>query len=248
MTFAAIAMRRRPRVPLCRPGPRRWRPPPGAGAPTALARRHARLARRRGARAAPAERARRRGAGGRDGAAAVVVLLGAQGAGISGWSALDPDIVRETLGTKVGAVWGASVVVWVGVAALIAAAFALRRGAAAVASRAGGRARLPRPRAVARGPCLHAGPRLAHASGQRDPRGGHGPVDRGSRGARRCAARRHPPSRAERARADAGRGALALLADGPRRGRRAGRAASSKRSSRSARPRTCSTPPSAARC
>jgi copper transport protein len=67
------------------------------------------------------------------GAAAVVVLLGAQGAGFSGWSALDPDIVRETLGTKVGAVWGASVVVWVGVAALIAAAFALRRGAAAVA-------------------------------------------------------------------------------------------------------------------
>jgi len=61
------------------------------------------------------------------GSAAVVVLEGAQASGISGWSALDPDIVGETLGTKVGAIWGAAVPVWLAVAALVVAMLAVRR-------------------------------------------------------------------------------------------------------------------------
>ncbi|HWV84926.1 MAG TPA: copper resistance protein CopC [Capillimicrobium sp.] len=61
------------------------------------------------------------GAAGALGAAAVVVLEGAVAAGVSGWDALDPDIVSETLGTRVGLVWGASVAVWLAAAALAAA-------------------------------------------------------------------------------------------------------------------------------
>jgi copper transport protein len=69
------------------------------------------------------------------GAAGVVVLQGATAAGISGWSALDPAIVRETLGTRVGGVWGAAVPVWLAAAALFAVILAparrlpVRRGA-----------------------------------------------------------------------------------------------------------------------
>ncbi|MEZ5123164.1 MAG: CopD family protein [Solirubrobacterales bacterium] len=69
------------------------------------------------------------------GSAVVVVLEGAQAAGISGWSALDPDIVGETLGTKVGAIWGIAVPVWLAVAGLSMVALAVRRrtGSTAVA-------------------------------------------------------------------------------------------------------------------
>jgi len=59
------------------------------------------------------------------GAAAVVVLEGAVAAGVSGWDALDPDVVSETLGTRVGLVWGVSVAVWLAAAALAAAVPAL---------------------------------------------------------------------------------------------------------------------------
>ena len=59
------------------------------------------------------------------GAAAVVVLEGAVAAGVSGWDALDPDIVSETLGTRVGLVWGVSVAVWLAAGALAALAPAL---------------------------------------------------------------------------------------------------------------------------
>jgi copper transport protein len=58
------------------------------------------------------------------GAAAFVVLEGAEAAGISGWSALDWDIVSETLGTSIGRVWGIAVLVWLAAAAL--SWFALR--------------------------------------------------------------------------------------------------------------------------
>jgi copper transport protein len=52
--------------------------------------------------------------------AGVVVLEGAEAAGISGWSALRWNIVSETLGTSTGRVWGISVLVW-----LLAAVLAL---------------------------------------------------------------------------------------------------------------------------
>jgi copper transport protein len=45
-------------------------------------------------------------------AAAGVVLEGAEAAGISGFSALKESIVRETLETKFGTIWGLAVVAW----------------------------------------------------------------------------------------------------------------------------------------
>ena len=67
------------------------------------------------------------------GAAAFVVLEGAKAAGISGWSALDWNVVSETLGTSTGRVWGISVLVWLDAA--VVAWIALRPGArTAVAS------------------------------------------------------------------------------------------------------------------
>ena len=45
-------------------------------------------------------------------AAGAVVLEGAEAAGISGFAALRPSIVRETLGTRFGTVWGIGVLVW----------------------------------------------------------------------------------------------------------------------------------------
>jgi len=53
-------------------------------------------------------------------AAAAVVLEGAEAAGISGFAALRPTIVRETLGTRFGAVWGLGVVAWALLGALVA--------------------------------------------------------------------------------------------------------------------------------
>ncbi|ADB54177.1 copper resistance CopC/CopD family protein [Conexibacter woesei] len=57
-------------------------------------------------------------------AAAGVVLQGAEAAGVTGFDALRPSIVKETLGTRFGTVWGIGVVAWLALAAL--AAFALR--------------------------------------------------------------------------------------------------------------------------
>lgn len=45
-------------------------------------------------------------------AAAAVALEGASAAGVSGWAALDARIVRETLGTRFGTVWGLGVPAW----------------------------------------------------------------------------------------------------------------------------------------
>ncbi|HZV72311.1 MAG TPA: CopD family protein [Conexibacter sp.] len=58
-------------------------------------------------------------------AAAAVVLEGAEAAGISGFAALRPAVVRETLGTRFGTVWGLGVLAWVLFGAL--AAFAPKR-------------------------------------------------------------------------------------------------------------------------
>jgi len=65
------------------------------------------------------------------GAAAFVVLEGAEAAGISGWSALDWSIVSETLGTSIGRVWGVSVAVWLAAALLSASALRPHRRASA---------------------------------------------------------------------------------------------------------------------
>jgi copper transport protein len=61
------------------------------------------------------------------GAAGEVVLEGANAAGISGWSALSSGVVRDTLSTRTGAIWGAAVPVWLAVAALSAVVLAPRR-------------------------------------------------------------------------------------------------------------------------
>jgi copper transport protein len=58
------------------------------------------------------------------GAAAQIVLEGAEAAGISGFSALKWSIVEETLGTKFGTVWGYAFLAWV----LFAAALPLLLG------------------------------------------------------------------------------------------------------------------------
>ncbi|HEX5146654.1 MAG TPA: copper resistance protein CopC [Conexibacter sp.] len=57
-------------------------------------------------------------------AAAAIVLEGAQAAGISGFSALDAHVVRETLGTRFGTVWGVGALAWLALGAL--ASWALR--------------------------------------------------------------------------------------------------------------------------
>ena len=66
-------------------------------------------------------------------AAAGVVLEGAEAAGISGFDALRARIVRETLGTRFGTVWGIGVLAWLLVGALGWAA-PRRRAAAALAA------------------------------------------------------------------------------------------------------------------
>lgn len=54
-------------------------------------------------------------------AAAGVVLEGAEAAGISGFSALKETIVRETLETKFGTIWGLAVLAWIAFGTLVAA-------------------------------------------------------------------------------------------------------------------------------
>lgn len=58
-------------------------------------------------------------------AAAGVVLEGAEAAGVSGFSALKETIVRETLETKFGTIWGIAVLAWIAFGLL--AALLLRR-------------------------------------------------------------------------------------------------------------------------
>ena len=53
-------------------------------------------------------------------AAAGVVLEGAEAAGISGFSALKESIVRETLETKFGTIWGLAVLAWIVFGLLVA--------------------------------------------------------------------------------------------------------------------------------
>jgi copper transport protein len=53
-----------------------------------------------------------------------IVFQGATAAGISFWSALKSDIVKEVLGTRWGTVWGIRVLVWAGLGVLMVAALA----------------------------------------------------------------------------------------------------------------------------
>ena len=62
-------------------------------------------------------------------AAAGVVMEGAEAAGVSGFSALKETIVRETLETKFGTIWGLAVIAWLLFGAV--GAIALRAGAGA---------------------------------------------------------------------------------------------------------------------
>jgi copper transport protein len=55
-------------------------------------------------------------------AAAAVVMEGAEAAGISGFSALKETIVRETLETKFGTIWGLAVLAWLLFGVLVAVA------------------------------------------------------------------------------------------------------------------------------
>lgn len=59
-------------------------------------------------------------------AAAGIVLEGAEAAGVSGFSALKEQIIRETLETKFGSVWGFGLIAWVAFGAL--AALLVRQG------------------------------------------------------------------------------------------------------------------------
>jgi copper transport protein len=56
--------------------------------------------------------------------AAGIVFQGATAAGVTFWSALDPDIWREVLETRFGTVWGLRLLVWVALAAVLAVTFA----------------------------------------------------------------------------------------------------------------------------
>jgi copper transport protein len=67
------------------------------------------------------------------GAAAQIVLEGAEAAGISGFSALKWSIVEETLGTKFGTVWGLAFLAWVLFAAALPLLLDRRRARLALA-------------------------------------------------------------------------------------------------------------------
>jgi copper transport protein len=55
-----------------------------------------------------------------------IVLQGATAGGTSFWSALDPSVVREVLGTRFGRVWGLRVLDWVLLGSILAAGAATR--------------------------------------------------------------------------------------------------------------------------
>lgn len=56
-----------------------------------------------------------------------IVFQGATAAGVSFWSALKPDTIKEVLGTRFGTVWGIRIVVWLGFGVVLAAALARGR-------------------------------------------------------------------------------------------------------------------------
>jgi copper transport protein len=58
--------------------------------------------------------------------AAGIVLQGATAGGTSFWSALDPSVVREVLGTRFGRVWGLRVLDWILLGSILAAGAATR--------------------------------------------------------------------------------------------------------------------------
>jgi copper transport protein len=61
-------------------------------------------------------------------AAGGVVLEGAEAAGVSGFAALKETIVRETLETKFGAIWGLATAAWIAFGLLVLIAFRRPRG------------------------------------------------------------------------------------------------------------------------
>jgi copper transport protein len=56
-----------------------------------------------------------------------IVFQGATAAGVSFWSALKPDTIKEVLGTRFGTVWGIRVLVWLGLGVVPTAALARAR-------------------------------------------------------------------------------------------------------------------------
>lgn len=68
------------------------------------------------------------------GACAAIVLEGAEAAGVSGFAALTETIVRETLGTRFGTVWGFAVLAWALVAVLAATVLVRPRARFALAA------------------------------------------------------------------------------------------------------------------
>ena len=56
-----------------------------------------------------------------------IVFQGATAAGVSFWSALDSDTVKEVLGTRWGTVWGIRMLVWLGLGLVLAGALARSR-------------------------------------------------------------------------------------------------------------------------
>ena len=106
-------------------------------------------------------------------AAAGVVLEGAEAAGVSGFSALKETIVRETLETKFGTIWGLAALAWVAFGLLVPLALP-PPGAAVVPAQArlppGPAAGLHRPGAGALGPRQHPVPGPSQLPGQRRPR------------------------------------------------------------------------------
>jgi copper transport protein len=56
-----------------------------------------------------------------------IVFQGATAAGVSFWSALKPDTIKEVLGTRWGTVWGIRILVWLGLGVVLAGALARGR-------------------------------------------------------------------------------------------------------------------------
>ena len=150
-------------------------------------------------------------------AAAGVVLEGAEAAGISGFSALKESIIRETLETKFGTIWGLAVLAWIAfavLAVLVLRPAQARGGAAGCGPDYRGAAGLRRPRSGPLGPRQHAIAGCPQLSGQRRPRR----RDRRLAGRPRCASVRRPArdqrARSRRPQPAPRRRALALLGGG----------------------------------
>ena len=91
--------------------------------------------------------------------AAGIVLQGATAGGTSFWSALDPSVVREVLGTRFGRIWGLRVLDWLLLGGVLAAGAGARTIPVLRPAAVGRRRR--RPRAV---------PRRGRPGGAGDPR------------------------------------------------------------------------------